>query len=246
MTDGLHIVALSGGKDSTALALRLAEVEPRDYVYICTPTGDELPDMIAHWERLEEMLGQPIRRLTGDHDLHGLIEHFKALPTWRMRWCTRILKIQAAEAFYLRHPGSVAYVGLRADEPERDGGIYDEAVIKQRYPLREWGWTVADVWQYLDCRGVKMPRRTDCARCYDQRLSEWWELWKEHPEIYAHAEAQEAKFGHTFRSDRRDTWPAGLKELRERFESGDVPRGAEIQLSLFGVERERACRVCSL
>ena len=38
-----HIVALSGGKDSTALALRLAEVEPCDYEYICTPTGMNCP-----------------------------------------------------------------------------------------------------------------------------------------------------------------------------------------------------------
>lgn len=37
----MHVVALSGGKDSTALALRLAETEPRDYTYVCTPTGDE-------------------------------------------------------------------------------------------------------------------------------------------------------------------------------------------------------------
>ena len=48
-----HVVALSGGKDSTALALRLAEVEPREYVYLCTPTGRELPEMEAHWTRLE-------------------------------------------------------------------------------------------------------------------------------------------------------------------------------------------------
>lgn len=40
-----HVVALSGGKDSTALALRLKEIEPREYQYVCTPTGDELPDL---------------------------------------------------------------------------------------------------------------------------------------------------------------------------------------------------------
>ena len=39
----IHVVGLSGGKDSTALALRLAETSPQDYVYLCTPTGDELP-----------------------------------------------------------------------------------------------------------------------------------------------------------------------------------------------------------
>jgi tRNA(Ile)-lysidine synthase TilS/MesJ len=40
-----HIVALSGGKDSVAMALRLVEVEPRDYLYVCTPTGNELHPM---------------------------------------------------------------------------------------------------------------------------------------------------------------------------------------------------------
>src|SRR5262245_37676527 len=55
-----HVVALSGGKDSTAVALRLAEIEPREYVYLCTPTGDELPAMLAHWAQLEVLLGRPL------------------------------------------------------------------------------------------------------------------------------------------------------------------------------------------
>jgi len=55
-----HIVALSGGKDSTAMALRLVEVEPRDYTFVCTPTGDEPPTMIEHWIKVGKMLGKPI------------------------------------------------------------------------------------------------------------------------------------------------------------------------------------------
>ena len=47
-----HVIGLSGGKDSTALALRLAEIEPRDYEYICNETGNELPEMQAHWAKL--------------------------------------------------------------------------------------------------------------------------------------------------------------------------------------------------
>ena len=52
-----HVVALSGGKDSTAMALRLAEIEPQDYVYLCTPTGDELPEMEQHWNGLRVCWG---------------------------------------------------------------------------------------------------------------------------------------------------------------------------------------------
>ena len=89
-----HVVALSGGKDSTALALRLRELYPdRKFTYLCTPTGDELPDMVAHWERLECMLGQPIEKVTSV-TLRQWIDKWQALPKVNQRWCTRVLKIQ--------------------------------------------------------------------------------------------------------------------------------------------------------
>jgi len=61
----VHVVALSGGKDSTALALRLAEVEPRDYVYVCTPTGNEPAAMFAHWRQLGDLLGSAACKSAG-------------------------------------------------------------------------------------------------------------------------------------------------------------------------------------
>ena len=94
-----HIIALSGGKDSTAMALRLAEINPDiDYEYICTPTGDELPEMKEHWQRLEAILQKPIKKIT-NKSLYEWIEHFDALPNWRQRWCTRLLKIQPCLAY---------------------------------------------------------------------------------------------------------------------------------------------------
>lgn len=242
-TEGLNIVALSGGKDSTALALRLMEVEPKAYTYICTPTGDELPEMVAHWRELGVLLGQPILQLQHKLNLNELIEFYGALPSWRMRWCTRQLKIEVAQAFYMIHPGSTVYVGLRADEAKREGGIYDERIVTQRYPLREWGWGKDEVISYLQQRGVSIPRRTDCARCCFQRLGEWWDLWSDYPETYKAAEEQEIRHGHTFRSPSRDSWPASLAELRVRFEQGAIPLGAST-----GEDPSEAgkCRTCSL
>lgn len=76
-----HVVALSGGKDSTAMALRLAEVEPQDYTYVCTPTGDEPPEMFAHWRKMGDLLGKPILPIVGG-TLQGLIKRQNALPNW--------------------------------------------------------------------------------------------------------------------------------------------------------------------
>lgn len=234
-------VALSGGKDSTAMALRLAETEPDvERVYFCTPTGDELPEMVAHWERLEILLGQPLLRLQAKWTLDSLIAFYGSLPNWRQRWCTRQLKIEPCLAWLATQTATpVLCVGLRADEEERKG-IFSEKVIT-RFPLREWGWGLAEVQGYLAARGVEIPKRTDCARCYGQRLGEWYDLWREHRHLYLSAERQELETGHTFRSPGRDSWPAALWELRARFESGDVPRDRR-QLTMF--DGEAPCRVC--
>ena len=81
-----HVVALSGGKDSTAMALELREREPGiRFTYICTPTGNELPAMIDHWLKLEELLDTRLTYLTSGHSLGSLIDKWDALPNWRQR-----------------------------------------------------------------------------------------------------------------------------------------------------------------
>ena len=232
-----HVVALSGGKDSTALALRLAEIEPQDYVYLCTPTGDELPEMVQHWENLERILGKPILRLTNNgRTLNDLIQIQNALPNFRMRWCTRMLKIEPTVAWIRKNNPVLMYVGLRADEDTREG-IYDSEV-KCRFPFREWGWGLAEVLGYLENQDITIPRRTDCGRCYHQRISEWRDYWLYYPDKYWEAVAQEEKTGKTFRSPGRDTWPVSLRELAEEFKKGRKIRGDGKQGTL--------CRVCSL
>jgi len=251
-----HIVGLSGGKDSTALALRLRELNPETtYEYIYNETGDELPEMAAHIDRMACMLGADIQRVRLERGgapvgLNELIEQQGCLPSHRIRYCTRMLKIQPTIAYIkrLRVAGDtpVLYVGLRADEETRTG-IYGDSV-RSVFPFRDWGWGLPEVWGYLKSRGVKVPRRTDCARCYAQRIDEWWRLWKEHPGIYATAIAQEVATGHTFRKANHDTWPVALADLAVDFERGRVPKAVtDAQVGLFGdMADEGACRVCRL
>lgn len=250
-----HVVALSGGKDSTALALWLVENEPRDYQFVCTPTGDELPEMIDHWNRLSELLGSRLLPVTSGVGLSGQIRKERMLPNNRARWCTRKLKLEPYYRWLAEQAPAVSYVGLRADESERQGMIFPGGDgITVRFPLREIGWAEADVWAYLDKRGVTIPARTDCARCFQQTLGEWWRLWKLQPETYADAENEEAWVSAvrgkpcTFRNDSRDTWPAALSELRQRFEAGEVPPRTVRQIDMFAGERRpvTACRVCSM
>jgi hypothetical protein len=240
MAPASDIVALSGGKDSTALALALQEIEPRDYEYVCTPTGNELDEMLEHWLILGKLLGKPIRPVTNGRSLTGLINIQNCLPNFRMRWCTRMLKIEPFQRYLMENLPCTVYVGIRADEV-RDGAEHDmPLLVRQRFPLVEWGWGIADVRGYLNRRGVAIPDRTDCACCFFQTLYEWWRLWKFHPGLFAEGEGWEAQTGHTLRSDSRDSWPAALKDLRQRFESGDVPKQRKTM-----ADRPLMCSVCA-
>src|SRR5215475_3929443 len=183
----MQYVAFSGGKDSTAMALRLHELG-ESFELLFTPTGDELPELHAHIAQIAARVGAPVV-MPPNRSLYEWITTYRALPNFRMRWCTRQIKIEPCIAYLLAHPGSTLLVGLRADEEARLG-LYGEYAT-YRYPLREWGWRVRDVWRYLAAQRVTVPRRTDCALCYDQRLIEWYQLYRDHPDRYARGEALE-------------------------------------------------------
>lgn len=243
-----HIVGLSGGKDSTCLAVWLMENEPRPYNYVCTPTKDELPEMEAHWRNLEDrVLGQKIIRLENE-GLRLLNERMHCLPNFQKRFCTRLLKLKPYGAFIANVQPAISYIGLRDDEEEREGARHGGDYVpkgtdlKHRYPLREIGFQLEDVQQFLMERQIFIPSRTDCARCPLQQLGEWYNLWKNHPSIYADAEAEEVEIGHTYRSPSRDSWPASLAELRGEFEMGHIPTRSLNMME----KRKDMCRACTL
>lgn len=237
------IIALSGGKDSTALALRWRELNPdTEPIHVCTPTGNESPEMLDWWLKLGAMLGTQIKPVM-EASLVGLIEKYNALPNFRQRWCTREIKIEPYRRFLQRVAPCHSLVGLRADEEGRAGGAYDDIDgVTMRFPLREWGWGIRDVSAYLVSRGVQIPARTDCEWCYHQRLIEWWRLWRFRRESWEAAKLKEAITGHTFRSPGRDTWPSSLMEMEKRFEAGEIPK----ERSAKRVSMESgSCSVCS-
>lgn len=247
--DGVaHIGGMSGGHDSSIMSVLLTEREPRPYNWLCTPTGDELPEMFAHWRNMGERLGRRILPII-DCSLKGLIDEYQALPNFRQRWCTRRIKIEPYERFLAELVKSgpvVSYVGLRADEPARAGGIYAHIDgVTTRHPLREWGMGETEVQAELARRGIVCPTRTDCARCYHQRLGEWFLLWLDNRDLFMDAEGDEDRTGHTFRTPGRDAWPTALRDLRAEFERGRIPT---VSLNRMARESQASgqCRACSL
>lgn len=223
------------------MAVLLTETHPEiDFKWVFTPTGNEPPEFFLHMREIQTLIG-PIIPVMYSGGLGGLIKQWNALPNWRQRWCTRVLKIEPFAAYLMQHSPARFYVGLRADEEEREGGDYQQVPnVEMVFPLREAGMGLAEVIQFNNSHGIIIPKRTDCMVCFYQRLIEWWELWKYNIQGYLQGEAWEEMTGYTFRSPGRDTWPAALKDLRAEFEAGRIPRDTRDRVS--GMK----CRVCRM
>jgi 3'-phosphoadenosine 5'-phosphosulfate sulfotransferase (PAPS reductase)/FAD synthetase len=222
-----HVVLLSGGKDSTALALYMKDKRPElDVEYVFCDTHKELPETYEYLTRIEAYLGKPVTRLSaglGDRGFdHWLKVYGDYLPTPSVRWCTKKLKIEPFEAFVGDDPVSL-YVGIRADE-NREGYVSTKPNITAIFPFKEDGIRKDDVFRILEESGVGIPEyyswrsRSGCYFCFFQRRGEWVGLHEQHPDLFELAKGYE-------KPEAGFTWLKG--EPLTSFE--DPERAAEIR-----------------
>jgi 3'-phosphoadenosine 5'-phosphosulfate sulfotransferase (PAPS reductase)/FAD synthetase len=141
-----HVLGISGGKDSAALAIYLHQKYPQlDIEYYTCDTGKELEETYALVERLEGYLGKKITLLkAADKSTQDPFDHFYHiyggyLPSSNARWCTKKLKLEPFETFVGNDP-VVSYVGIRGDE-EREGYISRKPNIQSIFPFRKNIWS---------------------------------------------------------------------------------------------------------
>jgi 3'-phosphoadenosine 5'-phosphosulfate sulfotransferase (PAPS reductase)/FAD synthetase len=213
-----HILGLSGGKDSTALAVLMHKKVPQMEYFFCD-THKELPETYEYLDRIKARLGIKIHYLSAERGFdHWLDVYGGLLPSPQMRWCTRQLKIIPLEQF-VGGGEAISYVAIRADE-NREGYVSRKPNIRAVYPFKEMGINKEDVIRILEESGIGMPSyyrwrtRSGCTFCFFQRKYEWVMLAKEHPDKFAEAIAYEKELP----DGRRYTWNQGetLLELLAR------------------------------
>ena len=184
-----HILSLSGGKDSTALAIYMRDKVP-EMEYVFCDTGEELPETYDYLDRLEAYLGKPIARLNPDRPFSHYLDIYRGvLPDSRTRWCTRMLKIKPFEK-YVGDSEAISYIAIRADETYRTGYISTKPNLKPVYPFIDAGIIKSDVFRMLDESGLGAPEyyewrsRSGCYFCFFQQRREWVGLKERHPDLY--------------------------------------------------------------
>ena len=172
-----HVLGISGGKDSTALAIYMRDRVPNMEYFFCD-TGKELQETYEYIDRIEAYLGRPVIRLSSDATFdHWLEVHGGFLPSPQVRWCTKQLKIIPFEKF-VGDDFVCSYIGIRADE-DREGYISRKPNIKPVFPFKEDGIVLRDVYRILEESGIGLPdyykwrTRSGCYFCFFQRKAEW-------------------------------------------------------------------------
>lgn len=255
-----HILSLSGGKDSTALAIYLRDRIP-NLEYVFCDTGEELPETYEYLERLEAYLGKPIVRLNPERPFSHYLNLYRGvLPDARTRWCTRMLKIRPFER-YVGDDSVIHYIAIRADESHRKGYISTKPNITTRYPFIEDGITRADVLRILQESGLGLPAyyswrsRSGCYFCFFQQRIEWLGLLQHHPELFEKAkqfEKIDPVTGERFTWNMRES----LEELAQPQRAQQIVEAARTRtveqkpsgylIDLLVDDEEKACLICHL
>lgn len=221
--DFRHILALSGGKDSAALAVYLKDKIPNlEYVFL--DTGHELPETYEFLNRMRAVLGISITVLRSQRTFDYWLKHKNYyLPSPKQRWCTELLKIRPYETFIGTNK-VMSYIGIRADE-DRDGYISHKSNIIPKYPFIEDEVDFDDVQNILSDSGLGFPEyyrwrtRSGCYFCFFQQKIEWLRLRQFHLGLFEKAMQYEKR---ATKTSPKFTWcdDQSLTELIER--AGDI------------------------
>lgn len=240
----LHIVSLSGGKDSTAMLLRMVEEGwPIDHILFCD-TGLEFPEMYEHINKLESYINLPITRLKSERPFeYYFLEHSPkrknpALTgrngfSWagpRNRWCTAVLKTRVIDSYIAKLANGrevIQYIGIAADEQKR--------IRDKRYPLVEWNMTEDDCLVYCKERGFEWDglydifTRVSCWCCPLQSFDELRRLRTHFPELWKQLMVWDNQTWRTFLKN----YSVQQLDIRFAFEEERLSQGLSIRDKAF-------------
>lgn len=156
-----HVLGISGGKDSAALAIYVKTKYPAiDLEFYSCDTGKELEETYQLIKNLEVYLGIKIKLLQGaENSSEAPFDHFLKmyggyLPSSNARWCTKKLKLEPFEKYVGDEP-VISYVGIRGDE-DREGYISTKKNIQSIFPFRKNIWSQDVITKLLANQNVEL------------------------------------------------------------------------------------------
>lgn len=229
-----HIVSFSGGKDSTAMLLKMIENNmPIDDI-IFLDTTVEFPEMYEHINKVEKHIGRTITKLQAEKDFEYMLLHYEkkkgknkgqkgySFPDFRNRWCTRYFKQDVIKR-YLKEKYKdyeiIEYHGIAVDEIKRLEKNKNKNI---KYLLVDWNMTEQDCLNYCYSKGFDWNglyekfSRLSCWCCPLQKIGELKILYNNYPDLWNKLQYWQDNTYRKFRPD------YNIEDLTKRFKNDDI------------------------
>ena len=220
-----NIVSVSGGKDSTAMLLKMIEENIKIDRILFADTGLELPETYEFINKLSDYckkrIGIRITKLKSNRDwdyyfyrviqkgkYKGNIRGFPKVTfkCWWQRDCKDKLLSKRAGKY------DTVFIGFAKDEEKRC-----KIGTNQRYPLVEWGMTEQDCMDYCKEKGMLNPlyekygfKRLGCWCCPKQPIRDLKIIRDYYPDLWTRLLKYEQDSPHGFKPNFK------LKELSKK------------------------------
>jgi len=193
----LNIVSFSGGKDSTAMLLRMLELGLKVDKVLFADTTLEFPEMYGWIDKIESIIPLQIERTRPKHSwddwfygkfIRGQFkDRIRGFPyVTQPCWWQRDGKVKPLKQ--AQGKGNKIFIGIAKDEEERSKKkVYQKGIYK--FPLIDWGWTEDDCIRYLQSKGLNHPlltkfKRTGCWLCPQQSRKSLESLYLYYPDLW--------------------------------------------------------------
>lgn len=216
----INIVSFSGGKDSTAMLLKMIDMRYEIDDIIFVDTTKEFESMYVHINKVEKYINRKITRLKIDFD-YWFHKHIKTRgknkgkigygwPDFKNRWCTALKRDSIKK--HLKGIKHVQYHGIAYDEQHRA-----KQDINIKYPLIDFKMSEKDCLNYcynlgFDWNGLyRKFSRVSCYCCPLKKIKELKIIYNEFPILWNKMVVLDKKSFRKFRND------YSLIELERKF-----------------------------
>lgn len=226
MDNKKHIVSFSGGKDSTAMLLRMIDegwkIDEIVMIRIMATKelSGEFPEMEKHVQKVndycKEKIGLGITFV--EHPLGLSFEDYfykikqkgknkgqiYGFPFTIGAWCNSRLKMIPIDNYFNKQGEHIRYVGLAHDEPNRLARLEENEIA----PLDIWKMTEDDCLEYIKEKGFYNElydkfKRLGCWFCPKQNLKSLKVVYDDYPDLWEQMLKWDLDSPVSFRADGR-------------------------------------------
>ncbi len=211
-----HLVSFSGGKDSTAMLLRMLEENwPVDEI-VFIDTGKEFPEMYSHITKVQKYIGREVVTLKSEKEFgHWMFDYIRVKGSWagvagygwphiERRWCTEVLKRRVYLKYIKYYSNPVEYHGITSNEKRV---VSKRGKRNIKYPLIGWGMSENDTLHYCYTRGFDWDglyerfKRVSCWCCPLKSLPELRNLYLYYPELWRELKDMDLRANNQFKQN---------------------------------------------